>query len=30
VATQDLGASTRLWILTALINLLAFTRVSLP
>jgi membrane-bound metal-dependent hydrolase YbcI (DUF457 family) len=30
VATKDLGASTRLWILTALINLLAFTRLSLP
>jgi membrane-bound metal-dependent hydrolase YbcI (DUF457 family) len=28
VATDDLGASTRLWILTALVNLLAFTRLS--
>jgi membrane-bound metal-dependent hydrolase YbcI (DUF457 family) len=30
LATEDISASTRLWILTALINFLAFTRFSLP
>ncbi|MDR2442687.1 MAG: metal-dependent hydrolase [Deltaproteobacteria bacterium] len=30
IATDDLGASTRLWLLTALVNFLAFTRMTLP
>jgi membrane-bound metal-dependent hydrolase YbcI (DUF457 family) len=30
VNTEDISASTRLWILTALVNFLAFTRVTLP
>jgi membrane-bound metal-dependent hydrolase YbcI (DUF457 family) len=30
VASDDLSASTRLWVLTALVNFLAFTRVSIP
>ncbi|MDR2366527.1 MAG: metal-dependent hydrolase [Deltaproteobacteria bacterium] len=29
VATADIGASTRLWVLTALVNFLAFTRLTL-
>jgi hypothetical protein len=28
VASEDIGASTRLWILTALVNFLAFTRLN--
>jgi membrane-bound metal-dependent hydrolase YbcI (DUF457 family) len=30
VASEDISASTRLWILTALINFLAFTRYTIP